>query len=192
MRAEPLPQPQPVQPITQAPLKAPETPSSSSGTPAAGLGDHRQADERRPLPRHPSACGPGNQSAACRFVARMQDAAGLHELTLRSSVKWDLGNRRGRSAIRLPDGSTEISLSSSSSKTAPRSSCAYSRVSWPGFRDRSVCDRYIAGKDDFRVGNSACASNRRILRARIQTVASGAGACRRAVRRSAKGSLMSR
>lgn len=141
------------QPITQAPLKAPETPYILFGY--AGRKALVITDKLMNADRYPGASvrlWTRNQSAACRFVAGCKMQQGFAELTLRSSVKWDL-KPSGTLRHTLPDGSTEH---------IPYIFCLSNRTTFvlrifhedfvARIRDRSVCDRYIAGKDDFRVG----------------------------------------
>ena len=142
------------QPITQAPLKAPETPYILFRVRRPqGLGDHRQADERRPLPRRIRP--PVDQKPVGHLPVRrgMQDAAGLrgtHPALVRQMGPETVGNAPPYAP---PDGSTEH---------IPYIFCLSNRTTFvlrifhedfvARIRDRSVCDRYIAGKDDFRVG----------------------------------------
>ncbi len=141
------------QPITQAPLKTPDTPYIVFGY--AGRKVMVITDKLMNTDRYTDASvrlWAKNQSVSCRFVTGCKMQQGFVELTLRSSVKWDL-KPSGTLRHTLPDGSTEH---------IPYIFCLSNRTTFvlrifhedfvARMRNQSVCDRYIAGENDFRVG----------------------------------------
>lgn len=185
----------PGEPLPQPPAVPADHPGSaqSPGDPLhplrvrrpQGLGDHRQADERRPLPRRIRP--PVDQKPVGRLPVRrgMQDAAGLrgtHPALVRQMGPETVGNAPPYAPRRFDRAYPLYLLPLEPHHVRP----AHIPRGFRGPDSRPVGLRPLHRREGRFPGRETQPAPRigGVLRAEFQTVASGAGACRRAVRRS--------
>ena len=185
----------PGEPLPQPPAVPADHPGSaqSPGDPLhplrvrrpQGLGDHRQADERRPLPRRIRP--PVDQKPVGHLPVRrgMQDAAGLrgtHPALVRQMGPETVGNAPPYAPRRFDRAYPLYLLPLEPHHVRP----AHIPRGFRGPDSRPVGLRPLHRREGRFPGRETQPAPRigGVLRAEFQTVASGAGACRRAVRRS--------
>lgn len=185
----------PGEPLPQPPAVPADHPGSaqSPGDPLhplrvrrpQGHGDHRQADERRPLPRRIRP--PVDQKPVGRLPVRrgMQDAAGLrgtHPALVRQMGPETVGNAPPYAPRRFDRAYPLYLLPLEPHHVRP----AHIPRGFRGPDSRPVGLRPLHRREGRFPGRETQPAPRigGVLRAEFQTVASGAGACRRAVRRS--------